>query len=943
MFEGTRPLFRVGSFEFQTRHLLVIAVLALAVTSALIMRFYPIKYGFYLNEFDPYFDYRATQFIVENGLDAYWQWHDTMSWFPEGRAIPETSQVGLHITTAYLYAIFGGGSSLLDFTIVLPAVLGALSVVAVFAFVRVLGGTTAGLFSALLFAFTPAIIQRGNLGWFKSEPMGLFFAFISLYLFLSAMKHKEIKYATPKAVFGGLLLGWANASWGGIQYFSIPISIFFIALPFFTRDLKIPMYVAIAFTVFTLISAGAVPRPGMEFVVGLPGLAMIGSTAFLIVASLVRKISKPQVQIRNISFLLAAFIVGAIGILAAEAYVDPTFRYLNAINPFIGSQNPLVESVAEHFTPTVADYFVDFSILLMFAGLGVWLAFRRRDNMSIFALILGITGVYVSATFARLLVFASMGVIVLAGIGLYEVTRNIMAYREATATPSAAPRPTAATREERRKIEFASRANSTAGRAVKIGYVAVIIAMLSIPMFYPSNSNWLSSADIPPAIANGGTGFRTQTDDWTDAMQWIEQNTEEDAVIASWWDYGYWITTLGERTTLADNATINSTRIATIAKMLISDEESGLQIAQDLQADYILVYNVAQVRFFGDANTTDGTTEQVPLYSLGQGGDESKKQWFMRIGGFDEMRFIQNDGFTPTPAFWNDTLLGKLMPFEPASYISFGAGGSIQNVRNVTQGWQPGFMGIYTQSVKYPADGGDDQPLHLVYASPSFEEEENIMFGVFIYKVNHDYVPNPVGDPYAPEPAPEEPEQPVQNDTTIQPTADMTTSNQIAIIETSQGSITMEFFSNAAPNHVENFIELANSGFYDGTLFHRLIPGFMIQGGDPNTRGDDSDRNTWGQGGPENNVDAEFNDIPHTRGIVSMARANDPNSAGSQFFIVHEDSNFLDGQYTVFGRIIEGMDVVDRIAALETINVGQTPQPANIDEARIQSIEIVER
>src|SRR5687768_8190251 len=161
MLEGTRPLFRAGSIEFQTRHLLVIAVLALAFSSALIMRFYPVKYGFYLNEFDPYFDYRATQFIVDNGLDAYWQWHDTMSWFPEGRAIPETSQVGLHITTAYLYAIFGGGSSLLDFTIVLPAVLGALTVVVIFALVRVLGGTTAGLFSALLFAFTPAIIQRG--------------------------------------------------------------------------------------------------------------------------------------------------------------------------------------------------------------------------------------------------------------------------------------------------------------------------------------------------------------------------------------------------------------------------------------------------------------------------------------------------------------------------------------------------------------------------------------------------------------------------------------------------------------------------------------------------------------------------------------------------------------------------------------------------------------
>lgn len=928
MLEGNRPLFRAGSFEFQTRHLLVIAVLALAFTSALIMRFYPVKYGFYLNEFDPYFDYRATQFIIDNGLDAYWQWHDTMSWYPEGRAIPETSQSGLHITTAILYSVFGGGSDLLDFTIVFPAVIGSLTVIVVFALVRVLGNTSAGLFSALLFAFSPAIIQRGNLGWFKSEPLGLFFGILAAYLFISAIKHKEIKYAIPKAVAGGLILGLANASWGGIQYFSIPIALFFIVLPFFRRDLTIPMYVAIAFTVFTLLSAVAFPRPGISFVLGLPGLALVGGTIFLVIANFLKKFSGPQKQTRNTVFLLIAFVAAAIGLVAAGAYMSPTFRYINAIFPFLSSQNPLVESVAEHFTPTVADYFTDFSVLLMFAGLGAWLAFRRRDDMSIFALILGITGVYVSATFARLLVFASMGIIVLAGLGLYEVTRSIMAYREATATPSAAPRPTAATREERRKIEFAGRGRSTSAQAVKIGYVTVTIMLLSIPMFYPFNSNWLSSADVPAAIANGGTGFRVQTDDWTGAMEWIEQNTEEDAVIASWWDYGYWITTLGNRTTLADNATLNSTRIATLAKMLISDEQSGLKIAQDLQADYILVYSVGQVRFFGQTNATEGgAPERVAVYTLGQGGDESKKQWFMRIGGFDETQYIERDGFTPTPEFWNQTLLGKLFPFEPLYYARFGP----QGPTNIQERWQQGLVGLYAQNVKYPADGGSDQPLHLVYSSPSFNEQENIMFGVFIYKVNHDYVPKPQGDPYAP-PEP------------VRPTADMTTSSEIAVIDTAQGTIEIEFFPNAAPNHVANFIDLAREGFYNGTLFHRIVPDFVIQGGDPNTKGDD--RNIWGQGGPNSTVNAEFTDIPHERGIVSMARTpNDPNSAGSQFFIVLEDARDLDGQYSAFGRVIKGMDVVDKIAKLQTVggNGQDAEQPVNFEQARIRSIKIVQK
>ena len=134
---------------------------------------------------------------------------------------------------------------------------------------------------------------------------------------------------------------------------------------------------------------------------------------------------------------------------------------------------------------------------------------------------------------------------------------------------------------------------------------------------------------------------------------------------------------------------------------------------------------------------------------------------------------------------------------------------------------------------------------------------------------------------------------------------------QIAVIETNFGNIVIQLYPDVAPGHVENFVKLAQDGFYDGTTFHRVIPGFMIQGGDPNSK--DDDRSNDGQGGPGYTINAEFSDKPHKRGILSMARAQDPNSAGSQFFIVVADSNFLDGQYTVFGEVIEGMEVADKI------------------------------
>lgn len=859
------------SFRFQKRHLLVIAVLVMAFSMAMILRSYPIKYGFYLNEFDPYFDYRATRYIVENGLDAYWNWHDEMSWYPEGRDIAATSQSGLHVTAAIAYFIFGAGSPLLDFTIMFPVVIGSLTVIAVFALVRVIGGTTAGLFSAIMFALSPPVILRGNLGWFKSEPLGLFFGILAIYLFISAIKHKELKYAIAKAILGGLLLGLANASWGGVQYFSIPISLFFLAIPFFRRDTTIPMYVAIAFTVFTLVAAAGFPRPGLSFVAGLPGIAMMGSTAFLVAANLARRFSKSQT--RSTTILLVAFIAAGIGLIVAGAYVSPSFRYLNAVNPFIKSQNPLVESVAEHLTPTVVDYFSNYSVLLLLAGFGAWMAFSRRHDTGVFVLILGLTSLYVSATFGRLLVFASLGIIALAGIGFYEVTKSLMHRNSKVWT--------------------------------KAAYAGLMISLLMVPILLP-NSSWIVAADVPPAISNGGTPFLATTRDWIDAMDWISKNTEKDAVIAAWWDYGYWITTLGQRTTLADNATLNQTRIEDIAKMFTSDEQSGIKIAQDLKADYILVYVVGQ-RLAADESSP-------PVFALGQGGEESKKQWIMRIAGASESRFLEPDGFTPKQEFWSSTLLGRLVPYEPAFYASFGPDG----LARTSPVYQPGFVELYSKHVKYPADGQADQPLHLVYSSPSFNNDEDIVFGVLVYKVNHDYVPKPE-------------------------------TAKLAEVTTTQGTFTIEFFSDVAPAHVDNFVNLASAGYYDGIVFHRIVPDFVVQAGDPQTRDPKSDRSTWGTGGPGYFLAAEFNDIPHSRGIVSMARGSAPDSAGSQFFIVLKDSSqiqaALDGQYTVFGRVVDGMDVVDKIARLRTVG-GQGndwQQPVNPDDARILSIRIADR
>ena len=173
------------------------------------------------------------------------------------------------------------------------------------------------------------------------------------------------------------------------------------------------------------------------------------------------------------------------------------------------------------------------------------------------------------------------------------------------------------------------------------------------------------------------------------------------------------------------------------------------------------------------------------------------------------------------------------------------------------------------------------------------------------------------------------PTLPAPGATTTKPAA-----KEVAVIKTTMGEMVLEFWPEVAPKHVESFKKLARQGFYDGTAFHRVIKGFMIQGGDPNTK-DESKRAIWGQGNPGYTVKAEFNDKKHTRGVLSMARSRDPNSAGSQFFISLADAPHLDRQYTAFGKLIKGEDVLAKIGATPTAGADVPLTRVNIDRITI--------
>jgi dolichyl-diphosphooligosaccharide--protein glycosyltransferase len=703
-------IFKVGKFDFRLNHLLVIGVLVLSFSISFMIRSQGADFGNELNEFDPFYNFRATEFIVENGYAEYFDWHEDESWYPQGRNVSGSSAVMLHFTAAATYQIFGGNSSLYDFTILFPVIFGSLTVIAIFALVRVIGGTTAGLFAALLFSVSLPILLRGTIGWFKAEPLGLFYGIFAVYLFLSGIKSENKKIALIKLIVGGIIMGLGLSAWGGVQYFIIPIGMFLFLLPFIRKDHEFLIWSIPIFVTSFLLTSLMFERPGTGFVFGLGGVAFIVPTVFLVSCIIIQKISKIENKTRNgLIFLLIMIIIGPIMIVinAQFEFVDiPQFRYLIAINPFLTSVNPLADSIAEHATTTLSQSFFFHSILMIFAGLAIWIILSKKsetmsylkNDMIVFSLIVGLTGVYVSSAFVRLEVFASFSVIILSSIGLSILIKEIFTAKN-----------------------FYE--NLRTKNILKISFLGVIIILLIMPLVFP-NSNWINAAKAPPTILNGGSNFGVVSNDWKESMEWLKTNTPEDSVVVSWWDYGYWITTLSDRTTVNDNATNNSTRIAHVAKTLLSSPDVAWNNLQQMDADYVLVFVTGQRIDAG---------QNEPVYVLNGGGDESKKQWFMRIAKEPIQKYVHPDGMSGTDYFWNETLLGKLFPFSTLSYVD------TRNTDLQSQTYKNGYTPVYGKDIKFPENG--DGPFRFVYGSPSFVNENRVLLGIFVYEVNDDYVP----------------------------------------------------------------------------------------------------------------------------------------------------------------------------------------------------------
>ncbi len=757
--DALRSIFRRPTVS--RRAVMTSMVLSIVFTIAVTIRAYAAKYGFYLGEFDPYYDYYAALHIVtlvqQHGLwyalfnnntatctaqvlsptchaqTGYFYWHDVQTWYPYGRNVAATSQDGLQIGGAFLYLlvhnVFGVQITLYDLLVLLPVFFGSITCVLFYFLVRKIAGDVAGLFAALVFAVSPPLIERGNLGWFKSEPMAIMLFVAASYLMLTVFdKERSFRSRFLRALAAGLLSGYANLAWGGGDYFSAAFGLMFIVIPFLSLEVGDFTPAMVSFTAGDLFLSAIFPRPGVHIITDPVGLALIGGTVFALLAQWAKTWAKPT-EYRGVLFkFFFAFILGGLALISFGLVGGITERYLSVIAPWVRSNNPLAESVAEESVPAGTDYFTAYAVLLFFGMAGALMAFKRRSIPMIYALVFGLTGIYFSAAYSRLLVYSSISLGILGGIGFAELVFTL-------AKPSTTP------------LIKKKMAAATSRNEMKVVFSVAIIALIVIP----AGTYWIpnpiqctsagqifcdqSPADSAVSVANGATIYsRASISDWTQTLNWVSQDTPTNSIIVAWWDYGYWFAVMGNRTTVIDNATINSTQIAMVARLLMSNVTTAAAMAKRIGYDpncnctrpvYVAIFLTGSVLTTSVTGLSkDYYILQVPSgggFAPG-GGDESKKQWFVLIGGLPESNYIYSDGFNLTPYALNNTLFAALFPFKFSTFLIPETSNG-QSELSPSSTYQTGTDGAppfeaFTAGYTFPANDTTG-PFRLAYASSS--------------------------------------------------------------------------------------------------------------------------------------------------------------------------------------------------------------------------------
>lgn len=633
----------------------LMSILAIAV----IIRLLPVRWGVLLSEFDPWMQFRQAEFIVERGWSGfreYFSWIDMERWYPYGQFVSRTFYPGLPFALAFIYlslSSIGLHLDLLELAVVFPVLMSVVAVLAVYFLGKEVGGKSAGLLAAFALAVSSANISRTHAGWFDDESISIPLMLLSFLMYIYAIKKgRELKHVVVYSVLSGFFLGYVATCWGAHRFPFMFIQLITLLLSFIGRYRReILVSYSITFGLSSAIATSVPKLGGVAYVYDLTiasGLMVLGLlVVFELSSNLASKFLRSFVPRITTVALLAS-----IGIVAAL----PTTKFLSTLLPGIRGELSILISVAENQVSTWATVFSDLGFFLVFVPAGIFYMLREGTDESIFISALTVLGIYFAASMVRLAALAAPFVAISSGYAISKVFDSLGGV-------------------------IASRAEKRKGERVPIEYAIVtpilVVLLLALPLSpsflvgrsFPRLSP-IDQAYVPPTVVQSTLPVAASIPDWVNALSWMRDNLPEKAVVAAWWDYGYWITMMGNKTTLADNSTTNSTQIGVIALAFMSPPEKAYQILRQHGVTHVVIFVTHEVSFYAG--------KYLPRL-LGY-GDEGKWVWMLKIANQEAQRLgvqpmNERDYYDPTKPltegatekFWKETLLGQLIPYKPST------------------------------------------------------------------------------------------------------------------------------------------------------------------------------------------------------------------------------------------------------------------------------------
>lgn len=629
---------KFGKLRIRTSHdtLLAVTSLALIILVGACLRLLPLRWeiqtgSLHLSEFDPYYQYSITRHMVEHGLlSPYWPtpWIDKTRWYPEGMDM-STSLPSLPMTTAFLYDILmllGVPISLLDFCVFFPVLMGMLAIFLIYFIGKDFGGKGVGLLAALFLALAPSLLQRTSLGFFDDETTGIVALLLFMYTFLRAVDPERPARSSLKyAIAAGVVLGYFIAGWGAAYYALDITAVFAFAIILFKK-----------YSRKMLISYSITAGLGLGLAINVPciGIPYLTSPAVIPVAAVFLILlfnefhnSTHIGRVKLLVALLVCFVIGFVVLWSVGYGKMLAGKFISVIDPFTRAASPIIESVAEHRITSWGGIYYEFGICLIFFMGGLYFTIRNLNHRNMFLVIYGITSLYFASSMVRLMVLFSPAYALLAAIGVVGLI-NPFRMLLRTKAPFI--------KKKKYQLNLASKEYSAVA-------VLLIFIILTSCFVFPA-ARVYSQADSPVTITAGSLPITPAEPvmQWFDALAWVQTNAGTD-VIAAWWDYGYWLTMLGNATTLCDNGTLNNTQIENVGFMYMANETQAVKMMRVYDVKYIVVFTTITLR-----SSTYGAVAPFVGY-----GDEGKWMWMARISGKAEDRFI-SQGWLDNSSTWTD-------------------------------------------------------------------------------------------------------------------------------------------------------------------------------------------------------------------------------------------------------------------------------------------------